>query len=155
MDLSKKVKSKTKKLISIKSEYSSLVQEIDKEFSLKKQIIEDMTIHFPLTLAKQCLSLLQKDPPDIATVINLLKQLKQQEMQSDSSYEYDYDEINENKQTNEQQYQEKIVNSKKEQNPINDDYSYSSSDSLDGSFHLDDEKFFGQFNQNSDPLLDD
>ena len=154
MDLSKEVKAKTKQLLKLKAEYSAMVQEVDKEFALKKQIINEMTIHFPLTLAQQCLSLLKKDPPDTKNISILLNQLKEHEMESDYSYEYDENEEEENfNNDNKMNFISSI--SQTGESPINETGSGSSSDSLDGSFHLDDEKFFGQFNQNSDPLLDD
>ena len=64
MDLSQEIKRKTQQLIFLKSNYNAQVEDIDKEISLKKQIIDEMVIHFPLSLARQCLSLLRKNPPD-------------------------------------------------------------------------------------------
>ena len=127
MDLSQEIKRKTQQLIFLKSNYNAQVEDIDKEISLKKQIIEEMVIHFPLSLARQCLSLLKKNPPDNKTASTLLKQFKQQQMESESSF-YEEEEYES------EYFDHHNINSQKTAQSS----SFSSEDSLeDDSFHFD------------------
>ena len=138
MNVIDEVKAKTKKLIEMKKEYNDSVTSVDNEFNDKKELLQQMNIHISIPLARKCIEALHKSPLNAPKVAQLLKQLRDEEIAT-SSESY----------LEEEEEEELISNAG---TVPNIDVS-SSDDTLDeNSIHLDDEKFFGQFNQNSDPL---